>query len=269
MPEVIAAVTPYGAEFEDSDYWTMFDLFASRRVLDATFVGPVNIRIKGDDPTPAMIARASTLAGLIAMDNATKLAMSAGSQSAIDAVADRSKSFTGDADAMVASLLRQIAIALPSAIIRDSFAAALASADEDVYAGAVRRLLADALDVGGDREKYVWRFVTVPLSASVRQEIWSAIEPDLTASAREAKFAAVVLHSTVEDKSFDRMVAERIESIMLHWITEEPDAAVAAALASAVRSSSKSSAAARKPSVKKWPLPERKTAASAAASALK
>lgn len=267
--EVIAAITPHSAEFEDADYWTMFDLFVSRSLMDASYVAPVDTHITEDSPTPAMVARAGTLAGVLTMENGTKLALAAESQPAIDAVADRCAHFTDDAEAIVASLLRQIATELPPAAIRDSFAAALASADEDVYTSAVRLLLADTLDVGGTRDKYLWRFVTVPLPAAVRNEIWAAVEPDLTASVREATYASVVLHATGEDKYLDQLVAKSIESILLHWITEEPNATVASALGSAVSSGAKSRAAARRPAVKKWRLPERKTAASAAAAALK
>lgn len=266
--EVAAAVTPFVSEAPEEDYWSLFDLFVTRGLVDAGFIAHIDTHLAADEPTAAMKARAQPLARVLSLDNAMELALTTESQDAMAAVAHRALD-ADDADAGVAGLLRRIG-ALDSQIpARVSFARAFAAADYDVYVGAVRILLADTLDVGGTSDQHLWTFITVPLDKPARDAIWAEVEPKLTSSAREASAASIVLTATGTDEDFDRLAAKTIGYIMLYWISDEPSAAVAAALGSGVRLGAKSRAAARPPAKRNWRVSEKKDAASAALKALR
>ncbi|WP_312978933.1 hypothetical protein [Corynebacterium sp.] len=263
-PDVAAAVTPYLSESPEADYWKLFDLFAARGLVDEGFVKHLDT----NDPTDEMKSHAEPLARVFPLEHATGLALSAESENAMVVVADRCAHISEDADDTVAALLRQAATTLPPQPVRVAFARALATADEDVYAGALHILLTDTLDAGGTRDQSLWTFATVPLNASEREAIWATVEPKLTASVRDATLAAVVLRAADADEEFDQLVAKRIGDVMLHWISEEPNAAVAKALGTALGVAKKSRAAARKPAARNWRVAEKKAAASATLKAL-
>ncbi|WP_461109508.1 P-loop NTPase fold protein [Tessaracoccus terricola] len=263
-PNVAAAVTPYLSEVPEADYWKLFDLFDARGLVDEGFVAHLDT----STPTDEMKSRAEPLARALPLAHATGLALSAESENAMAVVADRCAHISDDADDTVAALLRKAATTLPPQPVRVAFAHALAKADEDAYAGALHILLTDTLDVGGTLDQYLWAFVTVPLNASEREGIWATVEPKLTSSVQDATAAAVVLRAAEADEEFDRLVAKRIGDVMLHWISEEPNAAVATALGTALGATKKSRAAARKPAARNWRDAEKKAAAGATLNAL-
>lgn len=265
--EVAATVTPYVSEAPEEDYWTLFDLFVTRGVVDTGFVAHIDTYLAADEPTDAMKAHAHPLARVLSLENAMELALTAESEDAMAAVAHRALE-ADEVDPTIADLLRKIA-ALPSAIpARVSFAHAFAAADYDVYVGATHILLADTLDVGGASNRHLWAFVTVPLESTERRAIWAEVEPKLISSAREASAASIVLAATGTDDEFDQIVSKGIGNTMLHWISEEPDAVTAAVLGAAVCPGRRSRAAALIPAKRSWRTGEKKVAASAALKAL-
>jgi hypothetical protein len=267
-PEVAATVTPFVEEAPEADYWALFDLFDTRGLVDASFTAHIDTLLDTDEPTDAMKTRAEPLARVLPLEKAMELALSSESEPAMTAVAARTLE-ANEADPAVARLLRRIAVLQPPIPARISFARAFATADYDVYAGAVHILLADTLDVGGTSDQHLWAFMTVPLDQVGRDAIWAEIEPRLTSSAQEASAASATLAATGTDDEFDRMVAKTVGAAVLHWISEEPSTAVSAALAAALRSGQKSRAAARKHASRNWRIGEKKAAASAALNALR
>ncbi|MEV4775977.1 KAP family NTPase [Microbacterium sp. LTA6] len=266
--EVAATVTPFVEEAPEADYWALFDLFDNRGLVDASFTAHIDTHLDADEPTEAMKTRAQPLARVLPLEKALELALSAESEDAMAAVAARGLE-ASEADPAVAGLLRRIAVLQPPVPARASFARAFASADYDVYMGAVRILLADTLDVGGTGDQHLWAFITIPLHMAERADIWAEVESKLTSSAQQASAASITLAATSTDGEFDQLVAKTVGGAMLHWISEEPSTAVAATLGAALRPGKMSRAAARKPASRNWRIGEKKAAASAALKALR
>ncbi len=267
-PAVVTTVTPYVEEAPEAVYWALFDLFDSRGLVDSNLTAHVDVLLEDAEPTEAMKTRANPLSRVLSLENAMELALSAESEDAMTAVATRTLDLS-EADPAVAGLLHKIAVLQPPVPARSSFAYALAAADYDVYASAVRLLLADTLDVGGAGDQHLWAFITIPLRAAERAEVWAEVESRLTSSAQEASAAAIVLAATGADDELDQIVAKNIGKVMLYWISDEPAAEVAAALAASVRGGKRSRSAARSPAARNWRVSEKKAAAAAALKALR
>lgn len=191
-------------------------MFTARGLTDSDFVSHIELHLDGDEPTTEMETRAEPLANLLTLEHATALALAAMSTAAFDAIAERTLHVSGDADEVVATLLRHTASHNAPMTLRATFAQALADADASVYAAAVRQILADTLDVGLQMGERMWSFATAPLADSEKASIWETVKDELSASTSEALSAAVVLYATSADKAFDAMVAKGIEDIMLH-----------------------------------------------------
>jgi len=238
MPEVNSNFARYVNEFDSADFWALVDLQLLHMEVSDQFITRIDQLVAGAGPDSNIIKRADALAAHLEVKNAVSVVLENGSGEAMNIVARRFDELeTGQANSTWAGYLEQAAEASISDTCRTAFSKALAAAEPDLYADAVRVVLDDTLDSASEKHATKWLFITIPLEADMRNKIKVALQPLLVGSVREALGAAIVLHATRSDPEFDRAIASDVESALEHWIKDEPNGKVAAAIASAVRGS--------------------------------
>ncbi|QCY48285.1 Hypothetical protein GcLGCM259_2578 [Glutamicibacter creatinolyticus] len=269
MTSVNSNFARYVNEFDSADFWALVDLQLLRMEVADQFITRIDDLVASEGPDSNTIKRVDALTHHLELDNAVTVALESGSRDAMKVVADRGDELESErAKTTWATYLDQTAEASVPDASRSAFAKALAVADPGLYADAIRAILDDTLDSASEKHSTKWLFITIPLEADTRNEVKAVLQPLLVGSAREALGAAIVLHATRTDPEFDRVVANDVESALEHWIGEEPNDKVTAAIARAVRGSKTTDPRALSTRKRKPRNPERAAAYQAAVEAL-
>lgn len=270
LPEVTTSFERYVGDFEINDFWILLDLQILREEVADAFVARADEIIEQQGPDKNSLDRVNALVAHLELDNAITLALASGSAQAVRTAAARSRELTDEeTPKRWAGYLEEATDASVAQGSRTELATALASFSPGLYAQAIHHILDETLDSGAKKHAAEWLYITFPLEAESRREIHSTIQPLLVGSTRDALAAAIVLHASRTDKEFDRIAAESARVAMGHWISEEPDPQVAAAIAAAVRGSSVTSGIVLSAWKRKPRIPERAAAYQAAHDALR
>lgn len=269
LGEVNSNFARYVSEFESADFWTLIDLQLLRNTVAGQFIARIDELVADEGPDNDTIERAEVLTQHLDLENAVTVALESGSKEAMKVVAQRRGELESEqAQAIWATYLTQVAGDTVTDAARSAFSEALAAADPELYAGAVRVILDDTLDSASEKHAAKWLFITIPLEMDSRAEVNAVLQPLLTGSVRDALGAAIVLHATRTDPEFDRIAADDVENALEHWIGNEPNDSVTAAIARAVRGSKVTVRRALSTRKRKPRSPERAAAYQAALEAL-
>lgn len=238
MPEVTKQLASYVNEFEGNDFWALLDLQILREEVASAFIARVDEMFEQQGPNEDALDRSDALVLHLELDHAIALALASGSEEAIGNAAARSVELP---DAEVperwAGYLEDATVAPVTERSRSVLATALDSVSPSLYVKAVQHILDETLDESANKHRGVWLYATQPLDDESRRELHATIQPLLVGSKREALAAAIVLNASRTDLKFDRIVVDSARAAMEHWVREEPDPQVAAAVATAVRGS--------------------------------
>lgn len=270
LPDMSNSFERYVDEFEINDFWILIDLQLMRDEIAESFVARADQLIERQGTGKDLLNRADALVAQLSTDNAFTLALISGSAQAIRTAAARSKELTDEeTPKRWAGYLEEATDRSVTQSSRTELATALSTFSPSLYAKAVQYILNETLDSGASKHAAEWLYVTHGLDTDSRLEIHATIGPLLVGSKREVLAAAIVLKASQTDREFDRIVADSARIAMEHWIREEPDAQVTAAIAESVRGSAVTSGKVLSAWKGKPRLPARAVAYQAARDALR